>query len=132
MVIIDTTVWIDYFNGVPTPQMDWLDTQLEQQRLGLTDLNLCEILQGLRDEHQARLVRQQLEKLEILSTGGMDLALTAARNYRTLRAKGRTVRKTIDCLIATYCIMNDHVLLHNDRDYDAFEQFLGLRVVHIT
>jgi predicted nucleic acid-binding protein len=130
MVIIDTTVWIDYFNGVQTPQTDWLDAQLEQQRLGITDLILCEILHGVQDERVATETQQELNKFEILSTGGVDLAVTAAKHYRTLRARGRTVRKTVDCLIASYCMINNHMLLHNDRDYDAFEQILGLRVAH--
>lgn len=130
MVIVDTTIWIDYLNGVQTPETDWLDEQLDQQRLAITDLILCEILQGVRDEAAARRVQRELDKLEVLSTGGKELALRAARNYRLLRAQGRTVRKTIDCLIATFCLLNDHQLLHKDHDYDAFEQLLGLAVIH--
>lgn len=130
MVIVDTTVWIDYLNGVSSPQAEWLDEQVERQRLGLTDLNLCEILQGVRDDRQAVEVRRELSKFEIFTTGGIDLAVAAAENYRVLRAKGRTVRKTIDCLIATFCLMNEHTLLHNDHDFDSFEQSLNLRVLH--
>lgn len=130
MVIVDTTVWVDYFNDNATRHTDWLEAEVERQRLGLTDLILCEILQGVRDEAQASIVQLELLKFEIHATGGVDLALAAAKNYRTLRAKGRTVRKTIDSLIATFCLMNDHALLHNDRDYDAFEEILDLRVVH--
>jgi predicted nucleic acid-binding protein len=130
MVIIDTTVWIDYLNGVSTPQTDWLDTELDQQRFGLTDLILCEILQGVRDEQEARETHRELSKFEIFETGGVELAVTAAQHYRSLRAQGRTVRRTADCLIATFCLLNDHTLLHNDRDFEPFEQFLGLRVIH--
>ncbi len=130
MVIVDTTVWIDYFNRAVTPQTEWLDRQLDRQRLALTDLILCEILRGVQDERRARQVQQALTKLEILPMGGVELAITAAKHYRTLRSRGRTVRKTIGCLIATYCLVNHHALLHNDRDYDAFEQLLGLRVIH--
>lgn len=130
MVIVDTTVWIDYLNGVVSPQTDWLDAEVERLRLGLTDLILSEILQGMRNDNQAGLVQRELLKFEIFTMGGIELALAAARNYRTLRAKGRTVRRTIDSLIATFCLMNDHVLLHNDRDYDAFEEILNLGVVH--
>lgn len=130
MVIVDTTVWVDYFNDTATRHTDWLEAEVERQRLGLTDLILCEILQGVRDEAQASIVQLELLKFEIHATGGVDLALAAAKNYRTLRAKRRTVRKTIDSLIATFCLMNDHALLHNDRDYDAFEEILDLRVVH--
>ncbi len=130
MVIVDTTVWIDYLNGARSPQTRWLDAQLEQQRLGLTDLILCEVLQGIHDERQAKETWHALRRFEIAATGGEDLAVAAAENYRQLRAQGRTVRKTIDCLIATFCLERGHSLLHNDRDYDAFEEHLGLSVVH--
>ncbi|HKZ82407.1 MAG TPA: PIN domain nuclease [Anaerolineae bacterium] len=130
MVIVDTTVWIDYLNGISTSQADWLDTELARQRLGLTDLILCEVLQGVRDERQATQTRHELLKFEVFETGGVQLAITAAQNYRRLRARGRIVRKTVDCLIATFCLVNDHALLHNDRDYDPFEEFLSLRVIH--
>ena len=131
MVIIDTTVWIDYLNGIKTPQSDWLDTEVERQRLGLTDVILCEVLQGVHDDQQFVDIRRELSKFEIMSTGGIELAVAAAENYRTLRAQGRTVRKTIDCLIATFCLRNGYSLLHNDRDYDPFEEILGLRVIHL-
>ncbi len=130
MVIVDTTVWIDYLNGTLTPHTNWLDAEIERQRLGLTDLILCEILQGVPDDRQAQEIQDELLKFELFTAGGRELALAAAKNYRILRTKGRTVRKTIDSLIATFCLLNDHALLHNDRDYDAFEQVLGLRVVH--
>ena len=130
MVIVDTTVWVDYLNGTPTPQTAWLDAELARQRLGLTDLILCEVLQGVRDDRQAAQTRHQLLKFEVFETGGVQLAIAAAQNYRNLRARGRTVRKTVDCLIATFCLTNDHALLHSDQDYDPFEEFLGLRVIH--
>jgi predicted nucleic acid-binding protein len=96
----------------------------------LTDLILCEILQGVKDEGQAAETLRELLKFEIMSMGGIELATASTQNYRALRARGRTVRKTIDCLIATFCLMNGHTLLHNDRDFDAFEENLGLRVLH--
>ncbi len=130
MIIVDTTVWIDYFRGTPTPETDWLDRNLPQHRLGLTDLILCEVLQGVKDETTFERVRRELLKLEVFPTGGTALALEAARHDRTLRAQGRTVRRTIDCLIATFCLQNGHALLHNDRDFDPFEQTLGLAVIH--
>ena len=130
MIIVDTTVWIDYLNGVATTQTDWLDAEVERQRLGLTDLILCEVLQGVRDEQRAEETRRELLKFEVMPMSGVDLAVAAARNYRALRAKGRTVRKTVDCLIATFCLIDKHALLHNDRDFDHFEQDLGLRVIH--
>jgi predicted nucleic acid-binding protein len=130
MVIIDTSVWVDYLNRRKNPQTVWLDSQLERQRLALTDLILCEVLQGIRDEEQAKWTQQALQKFEVLLMGGVGLAVAAAQNYRLLRARGRTVRKTIDCWIATFCLMHHHELLHNDRDFDAFEKELSLHVVH--
>ena len=130
MVIVDTTVWIDYFNGLRAPHTDWLDTQLARRRLGLTDLILCEVLQGVRDDRQWQQLRRDLLKFEVFETGGVDLAVAAAQNYRTLRRQGLTVCATIDSLIATFCLLNGYELLHNDRDYDAFESALGLKVIH--
>ena len=130
MVIIDTSVWVDYLRDVRTPECEWLDVEMGRQRLGLTDLILCEVLQGVRLERQFASVRDQLLRFEVFSTGGRDLAIQAAQNFRRLRTQGHTVRRTIDCLIATFCLVNDHTLLHTDRDYDPFEQSLGLRVLH--
>ena len=130
MVIVDTTVWIDYFRGISNPETKWLDDELGRRRLGLTDVILCEVLQGVRDELTAGDVERQLLKLQVFRSGGVELARDAARNYRLLRSRGRTVRKTIDCLIATFCIREQHALLHRDRDFDPFEQLLELAVVH--
>ena len=130
MVIVDTTVLVDYFQGVRNPETDWLDDQLERQRLGLTDIILCEVLQGVRDDVAAKEVEGELAKLEVFETGGVALARDAARNYRALRNRGHTVRKTIDCLIASFCLREHHSLLHRDRDFDPFEKFLDLSVVH--
>ena len=129
MVIVDTTVWVDYLNDVATPETDWLDRQLARQRLGLLDLMVCELLQGLSTDEEAARVLRDLRRFTVFETGGVDLAIEAARNYRRLRAQGRTVRKTIDCLIATFCLRERHSLLHCDRDFDPFEQLLGLHVV---
>ena len=130
MTIVDTTVWIDYLRGAENPHTDWLDRELNRQRLGLTDLILCEILQGVVGDSTFTRVRRDLSRFEVFDTGGEALAVAAARNYRTLRSSGHTVRKTIDCLIATFCITERHSLLHRDHDFDAFEKYLGLRVVH--
>jgi len=130
MVIVDTTVWVDYFKGIDTPETVWLDEHLSTERLGLLDLMVCEILQGVENEARARRVLRELHRFEILETGGIDLAVAAARNYRILRSRGRTVRKTIDCLIATCCLREGHSLLHADRDFDPFEAELQLAVVH--
>jgi len=130
VVIVDTTVWIDYLRGARSPETDWLDQELDRQRLALTDIIFCEVLQGLRDDDAAKQVEDLLLRFEMFDTGGVDLAREAARNYRTLRRRGRTVRKTIDCLIATFCIREGHSLLHRDRDFDPFEKLLELSVVH--
>ena len=130
MTIIDTTVWIDYFAGTANPHTEWLDRELGRRPFALTDLILCEILQGIRSDPDYKRVRRDLSSFEVLHTGGETLALAAAQNYRFLRSQGRTVRKTIDCLIATYCIAEGHSLLHRDRDFDAFEKHLGLQVIH--
>ncbi len=130
MVIVDTTVWVDYLQGADNPETDWLNTELDRQRLGLTDIILCEVLQGVRDDFGAKEVERRLLKLELFETGGVALARDAARNYRALRSRGTTVGKTIDCLIATFCLRGRHPLLHRDRDFDPFEKFLGLSVIH--
>jgi len=130
MTIVDTTVWIDYLGGTANQHTEWLDRELDRQRLGLTDLILCEVLQGIREESAFARVRQHLAKFEVFDSGGEALAVASARNYRTLRAQGCTVRKTIDCLIATFCLSGGHTLLHRDRDFDLFEKHLGLRVLH--
>jgi predicted nucleic acid-binding protein len=104
--------------------------RIYRQRLGLTDIILCEVLQGVRDDATAKDVEQSLLKLEVFETGGGALAREAARNCRALRSRGHTVRKTIDCLIATFCLREQHSLLHRDRDFDPFEELLGLSVIH--
>ncbi len=130
MIIVDTTVWIDYLGGYETPETIWIDRSLITTRLGLTDLILCEVLQGIRDERRFNETRRNLLRCEVFTTGGIELAEAAARNYRALRSKGFTVRKTIDCLIATFCLLQGHALLHRDADYDVFEHHLGLPVIH--
>jgi predicted nucleic acid-binding protein len=129
VVIVDSTVWIDYLRGSHNSATDWLDRHLQRQRLGLTDLILCEVLQGTRGSDFRR-VRADLLKFEIYECCGTELAIAAAENYRILRRMGYTLRTTIDCLIATFCIYNGHSLLHRDRDFDAFENALGLSVIH--
>ena len=130
MVIVDTTVWVDYFRGVRNAETDWLDREAHKIRIGLSDLILCEVLQGVRSEREFGLIQKELLKFQLFQVGGLELAIAAARNFRTLREKGLTVRKMVDCLIATFCLVNGHILLHRDRDFDAFEQNLGLHVLH--
>ena len=130
MVVVDTSVWIDYLRGTNNPETLWLDQELTHQRLGLADLILCEVLQGVRDHALFNQVRDELLTFHLFETGGKELAIASALNYRNLRAQGYTVRRTIVCLIATFCLEAGHEILHRDRDFDAFERALGLRVIH--
>jgi predicted nucleic acid-binding protein len=130
MVIVDTTVWIDYLRGTENSETVWLDGALTRQRLGLIDLVLCEVLQGIRDPNMFIKVRDELLTFHLFQTGGKDLAITSALNYRKVSDRGYTVRRTIDCLIASFCLEAGHEVLHRDRDFDPFEKALGLRVVH--
>jgi hypothetical protein len=130
VVIVDTTVWVDYFRGTPNRETEYFDREVNRQRFGLTDLILCETLQGIKDQQSFESVRRKLYEFELFETGGTALAIEAARNFRRLRQQGHTVRKTIDCLIATFCLLEGHSLLHRDRDFDHFEKLLGLSVVH--
>jgi len=130
VVIVDTTVWVDYFHDVQNPETEWLDAELDRQRLGLTDIILSEVLQGVRDDAVAKEVERRLLNLAVFNAGGVAVAREAAQNYRALRSRGHTVRKTIDCLIATFCLRGQHSLLHRDRDFDPFEEFLELSVIH--
>jgi len=116
--------------GLQNAETNYFDRELGRQRFGLTDLILCEILQGLRDEQDSNRVLRELRRFELFESGGEELAVAAARNFRNLRRQGHTVRKTIDCLIATYCLRHGHSLLHRDRDFDHFEKILGLVVIH--
>ena len=130
MVIVDTTVWIDYLGGFNTPQTAWLERELSLQRIGITDMILCEVLQGIREDRLFDQTRDELLNFEVFQTGGSEMAIAAAQNFRALKGKGITIRKTIDCWIATFCLLHDHALLHQDRDYEPFESILGLQVVH--
>lgn len=130
MLIVDATVWVDYFNGTVNPQTDYLHKILDQEPILVGDLILAEVLQGFRDDADFDQARRALGKFIRVEMLNLTLALQSARNYRMLRRKGITVRKTIDRLIATYCIENDHQLLHRDQDFDGYEAHLGLKVVH--
>ena len=129
MLIVDSTVWIDYFNGLENPQTDYLDQIVDRTPILVGDLILAEVLQGFRDDSDFEEARRALSKYIQVQMVNPELALQSARNYRLLRRKGITVRKTIDSLIATYCIENEHDLLHNDNDFDGYEKHLKLRVV---
>lgn len=129
MIVADTSVWIGFINGVSSTSVDTLRTALTEADVIMGDLILTELLQGFRSDSAYRAVRDRLLVLDIVTLGGREIALEAADNYRRLRAKGVTVRKTIDMIIATYCIRHSIPLLHSDRDFDPMEKHLGLRVV---
>lgn len=129
MIVADTSAWIDYFRGVAAPHTDLLDRALSESRIIIGDLILAEILQGFSSERDFQIARQLMDALEYRDFVGRDMAMAAAQNYRALRRQGITVRKTIDVLIATFCIENGFGLLHNDRDFDPMERVLGLRVL---
>ena len=130
MILVDFSVWIDYFNGATTPETDYLDQVLGNQLIVIGDLILAEVLQGFREDRDFDAARRALSVFEIVRMLDPRLAIQSARNYRTLRKRGITVRKTIDCLIATYCIETGTALLHTDRDFVSFEQHLGLSVIY--
>ena len=127
MILVDSSVWIDFFRGTVTAQTDRLDGLFDSQALGIGDLNLIEVLQGCRFQKQFNEARRLLARLEFIVLGGSDVAVQAAMNYRRLRSLGVTVRGTVDVVLATRCIVSGYQLLHSDRDFDAFERHLGLR-----
>lgn len=129
MILVDSSVWIDFFRNRATPQAEWLDKNLGIEGLVVGDLILAEVLQGFKDDKGFNEARRLLGQLEGVVLGGTDLAVEAARNYRRLRALGVTVRGTVDVLIATRCLADGLRLLHSDRDFDPFERHLRLHVV---
>ena len=130
MILVDSSVWIDFFRNKPTPQAEWLDRNLGAEALIVGDLILAEVLQGFKDDRGFNDAKRLLGRLEQVDVAGYDVAIEAARNHRRLRRLGVTVRGTVDVLIATRCLKSGLRLLHGDREFDAFEKHLGLRVVH--
>ena len=129
MILVDSSVWIDYFRGTASPQARMLDALLGRELLCVGDLILTEVLQGFGDDRAFQAARRMLTSLIVVELGGQEIAVQAAVNFRTLRSLGVTVRKTIDTVIATRCIESGYELLHNDRDFDPFAAHLGLQVV---
>lgn len=128
MIFVDSSVWIDYFRGTVTAQTDLLDRLLQTEELTVGDLVIAEVLQGFSADKDFNTAKRLMTSFETIAVSDVELALKAAKNYRTLRAKGVTVRKTIDTLIATRCIEDRYLLLHDDSDFDGFETHLGLLV----
>ena len=130
MVVVDSSIWIDYFNGVPNQARAALRRLLDggDVRVVVPDLVLFEVLRGFRHERDLRQARTLMESLSVEDSGGAAMAVAAAHHYRSLRAVGITVRGALDVLVANFCIERDYALLHRDQDFDAFEGLRGLRV----
>ncbi len=127
MILVDSSVWIDYFRGTPTPQAEKLDSLLGTEPIATGDLTLTEVLQGFASDRDFNQARKLLTSLVVVDLVGQDIAIQAAKNFRVLRAQGITVRKTIDTVIATRCIESRLSLLYSDKDFDPFVEHLGLR-----
>ncbi len=129
MILVDPSVWIDYFNGQTTPQVDRLDQLLGNQPVAVGDLILVEVLQGFRHDADYTTAKQLLTSLTVFNLLNPDLAIQSAEHFRALRKRGITIRKTIDVVIATFCIAENHTLLFSDKDFIPFVQHLGLSAV---
>jgi predicted nucleic acid-binding protein len=129
VILVDASVWIDYFRGARTRQTETLDSLVDAEALAVGDLTVTEVLQGFRDQRAFDRARDALEAFVLIEIGGYRIALQAARNYRVLQRRGVAIRKTIDTLIATRCIEDGFSLLHSDRDFDSFVEHLGLKSV---
>jgi predicted nucleic acid-binding protein len=127
LILVDTSVWVDYFRGVATPTTDQLDAWLGTEDLLVGDIILTELLQGFTSDRAFRLAQTRLSELPMIDIAGQDIAAEAAQNYRRLRGLGVTVRKTTDTLIATRCLNDGYRLLYSDRDFDSFVEHLGLQ-----
>ncbi len=131
MILVDSSVWIDYFNGVDNPHTAKLDSLLGVELIAIGDIILTEILQGFQNDKSFKTAKTVLLRLTIFDMLGQNNALAAAENYRYLRKKGITIRKTIDCMIATFCIQNSHQLLFCDKDFQPFVEYLSLGAVDV-
>jgi predicted nucleic acid-binding protein len=127
MILVDSSVWIDFFRGNSTPQVSVLDAILGNEPLAIGDLILAEVLQGFRLDRDFHQAQRLLTSLTVVELGGQAVAIQAAQNFRALRLCGVTIRKTIDTMIATRCIKDCHALLYSDKDFDPFVDYLGLR-----
>jgi predicted nucleic acid-binding protein len=129
LILVDSSVWIDHLRNAVGAEVSYLRSLISHEELLVGDLILCEVLQGLRNDAEARLVESALREFEIVSLVDPELAVKAAANYRFLRSRGVTVRRTIDLIVGTFCIERGHLLLHADRDFAPMERFLGLRTI---
>lgn len=129
MILVDSSVWVDYFRGTGSKEAETLDRLLAEEPLATGDLILTEVLQGFRSDRDFQQARRLMSSLTVIEIGGIDVAVQAARNFRSLRSRGITIRKTIDTIIATRCIRDGFSLLHRDVDFKPFVEYLGLREV---
>ena len=132
MIVVDSSVWIDFLNGRKAAHVERLRAALGVEEIIVGDLMLCEVLQGLGSEREASQVESLLRRFDIVPMAGQAIAVSAARNFRSLRKRGVTIRKTIDLLIGTWCIENRRALLHNDSDFKPMAQHLGLMEAQLT
>lgn len=126
MIIVDSSVWIDYFNGAETPETNKLDVLLGVEQIAIGDLILTEVLQGFRSDEGYQTAKELLTSLQIFEMLGLNIAIKSVDNYRFLRKRGITIRKTTDVIIATFCIENQNPLLFSDKDFIPFVNHLGL------
>jgi predicted nucleic acid-binding protein len=129
MILADSSVWIDYFNGRKTSKTDWLDSALGREHIITGDLILLEVLQGFQIDKDFKTAKKLLMSFPLMDMVGRELALESALNYRFLRQNGITVRKTIDVMIGTFCIHNHLFLLHDDKDFEPMERLLKLKTI---
>ncbi|MDR0569399.1 MAG: PIN domain nuclease [Spirochaetaceae bacterium] len=131
MVVVDTSVWIEYVNGIASPYTDALDKELANTQVVTGDIIIAEFLQGFPDDGEFEIAREIMDSLVYYDMNGKDIAIQAAKNLRLLRKRGITIRKTIDVTIGTFCIERGFSLLHNDRDFDPLATYLGLEVYKV-
>jgi predicted nucleic acid-binding protein len=131
MILVDSSVWIDYFNGKITDKTDWLDSAIGDKEIVVGDIILTEVLQGFQNDSDFRTAQKLLLDFPFMEMVGQDLAIKSALNYRFLRKNGVTVRKTIDVMIGTFCIHYHLSLLHDDRDFEPMEKYLKLKTIRI-
>jgi predicted nucleic acid-binding protein len=129
MILVDSSVWIGYFNGIINPQTDWLDLALGKKIIIVGDIILTEVLQGFKSDRDFNKAKELLSNFRFMEMLGQELAIKSAENYRFLRKKGVTVYKTIDVIIGTFCIHYNISLLHDDQDFAPLTKYLGLKAV---
>lgn len=129
MIVVDSSVWIDYFNGNINSQTDWLDNALGSEPIIIGDIILAEVLQGFQSDKDFRTAQKLLLEFQYMDMVGQEIAVKSAMNFRSLRQKGITVRKTIDVMIGTFCIHHKFSLIHNDKDFQPIEKHLKLKTI---